>query len=154
MRTIELQLACPLASVPSPNELESWIASVTQALELSGDVCVRVVDEQEGSSLNARYRDRPDPTNVLSFPMELPPGVEAAVLGDLAICAPVVEREAQEQGKDVKAHWAHMVVHGILHLAGHGHETEAQAQAMEALEVQLLGAMGFSNPYQLPCSNG
>ena len=154
MGTIELQLACPIASVPGSTEIQSWAASVTEALGLSGDLCLRVVDEQESCALNSRYRDRPEPTNVLSFPVELPPGVKAAIIGDLAICAPVVEREAREQGKEVRAHWAHMVVHGILHLAGHHHETPSRAQAMEALEVELLAALGFSSPYQWPCSNG
>lgn len=151
MGTIELQLACPLASVPFGNEIESWVRCVTSALGLEGDVCVRVVDEQESRALNARYRAKDEPTNVLSFPADLPPGVEAAVLGDLAICAPVVQREAEMQGKDVKAHWAHMVVHGLLHLAGYDHETPVDAEAMETKEVELLREIGFPDPYQLPC---
>jgi probable rRNA maturation factor len=124
---------------------------VTRALELTGDVCVRVIDEQESRALNLRYRDHDDPTNVLSFPVKLPPGVETVVLGDLAICAPVVEREAREQRKEPKAHWAHMVVHGMLHLAGYDHEMASDAAAMEALEIELLSAMGFADPYQATC---
>lgn len=151
MGTIELQLACPLPTVPAPHEIESWVANVTRALELTGDVCVRVIDAQESRALNLRYREHDDPTNVLSFPAELPPGVETAVLGDLAICAPVVEREAREQRKEPKAHWAHMVVHGMLHLAGYDHEMASDAAAMEALEIELLCAMGFSDPYQAAC---
>ncbi len=151
MGTIELQLACPLPTVPTPHEIESWVANVTRALELTGDVCVRVIDEQESRALNLRYRDHDDPTNVLSFPVKLPPGVETVVLGDLAICAPVVEREAREQRKEPKAHWAHMVVHGMLHLAGYDHEMASDAAAMEALEIELLSAMGFSDPYQATC---
>ena len=151
MGTIELQLACPLPTEPTPHEIESWVANVTRALELTGDVCVRVIDEQESRALNLRYRDHDDPTNVLSFPVKLPPGVETVVLGDLAICAPVVEREAREQRKEPKAHWAHMVVHGMLHLAGYDHEMASDAAAMEALEIELLSAMGFADPYQATC---
>ena len=126
--------------------------SVTRALELSGDVCVRVIDEQESRALNFQYRERDEPTNVLSFPVDLPSGVAAVVLGDLAICAPVVAREAREQRKDARDHWAHMVVHGVLHLGGYDHETPSDAAAMEALEIELLAAMGVSNPYQATCS--
>ena len=147
MGTIELQLACPLPTVPTPHEIESWVASVTGALELSGDVCVRVIDEQESRALNLQYRERDEPTNVLSFPVELASGVTAVVLGDLAVCAPVVEREAREQRKDSKDHWAHMIVHGLLHLGGYDHETPSDAAAMEALEIELLAAIGVSDPY-------
>jgi len=110
---------------------------------------LRLVDEPESADLNQRYRGKMGPTNVLSFPFEPPPGMRGRrYLGDLAICVPLVAREAAEQGKAPEAHWAHLVVHGVLHLLGYDHLDEAEAQAMEALETRLLGDLGFPPPYQ------
>ena len=97
---------------------------------------------------NARYRHKPGPTNVLSFPFEADIPLEVPLLGDLVICAAVVEREAREQDKPIEAHWAHMLVHGTLHLLGYDHVTDAQAHEMETTEIQLLQQLGFSNPYE------
>ena len=112
---------------------------------MAGDgrrLCIRVVDEAEARALNGRFRDRVEATNVLSFPAELP-----EILGDIAVCAAVVAREAKAQNKPVDAHFAHMVVHGVLHLKGMDHGTEAQAQEMERAEIQILSAFGFGDPY-------
>jgi len=109
---------------------------------------VRIVDEPEMRELNARYRHKDYPTNVLSFPAELPPGVDVPLLGDIVICAPVVNREATEQHKAPRAHWAHMLVHGTLHLLGHDHERERDAAVMEALERRILAGLKFPDPYQ------
>ena len=106
-----------------------------------------VGDEAEGRRLNHKFRGRDRATNVLSFPFEPPPGVEFDQLGDLVICAPVVAREATAQGKSAAAHWAHMVVHGMLHLQGYDHETDEQAAEMEARETRILTALGFAAPY-------
>jgi probable rRNA maturation factor len=109
---------------------------------------IRIVDEAESRLLNREYRGRDKPTNVLSFPAELPPGLlDYQCLGDLVICAPVVEREALEQGKRAQAHWAHLVVHGMLHLQGMDHQTETEAAEMEALEIEILHTLGHTNPY-------
>ncbi len=108
---------------------------------------VRIVNAAESAALNARYRGRPAPTNVLAFPFEAPPGARADVLGDLVICAPVVNREARAQRKDAAAHWAHMVVHGILHLRGYDHHTRREAHVMERRETAILRRLGYSDPW-------
>jgi probable rRNA maturation factor len=106
-----------------------------------------LVDEPESRALNERYRGKDRPTNVLSFPAELPEELDIPLLGDIVICAPLVAEEASSQGKPVEAHWAHLVVHGVLHLLGHDHQLESEAREMEALEVELLASLGFPNPY-------
>jgi probable rRNA maturation factor len=106
-----------------------------------------VVDEAESATLNAQYRGKQGPTNVLSFGFDSPPGVDVPLLGDLVICAPVVVREALEQGKPGQAHWAHMTIHGVLHLLGYDHQTPEQAQIMEALEIAALADLGYADPY-------
>src|SRR5699024_4314824 len=109
---------------------------------------VRIVDAAESAALNARYRSRDTPTNVLSFPAGVDmPGLR--VLGDLAICAAVVEREAREQGKAAAAHWTHMIVHGVLHLLGFDHIADDEAEQMEALERRILARLGYDDPYTL-----
>lgn len=133
-------------SLPEPSRFELWSRAAYLGKDASG-VCIVLVDEDESQALNSRYRGKGGPTNVLSFPMQLPEQVGERVLGDLVICAPVVEREAREQGKPALAHWAHMVVHGMLHLQGYDHEAEAEAAAMEELEVRILEELGFDNPY-------
>jgi len=115
-----------------------------QALELA----LRIVSSDESQSLNRQWRDRDRPTNVLSFPGGDLPGLPWRHLGDLVICAEVVAREAREQGKAEQAHWAHMLVHGILHLLGYDHEVDDQAEHMEALERRILAQLGFPDPYQ------
>jgi probable rRNA maturation factor len=144
---LEAQYASEASGLPSEEDLSRWAAA---ALTEPGDyeLVVRIVDEAESAALNNRYRGKPGPTNVLSFPFESPPGLELAHLGDLVICAPVVEREAREQGKPSEAHWAHMLVHGLLHLQGHDHQAEAEAEAMETLESAILAQLGYPNPYE------
>ncbi len=114
------------------------------------ELVIRVVDEAESSALNRDYRGRDRPTNVLSFPFEAPPPIESYLIGDLVICAPVVAREALAQGKAAKAHWAHMVVHGVLHLLGFDHPSDAEAESMEALEREIQGGLGYPDPYAIP----
>jgi len=110
---------------------------------------LRLVDEAESADFNQRYRGKVGPTNVLSFPFDPPPGGRGrCYLGDLVLCAPLVAREAAEQGKSPEAHWAHLVVHGVLHLLGHDHLDEAEAQAMEALETGILADLGYPPPYE------
>ena len=111
------------------------------------DLAVRLVDAREGRSLNRHYRGKDYATNVLSFPAELPEGVELPVLGDLVICAPVVAREAREQGKRLADHYAHLTVHGALHLLGWDHEDEREAECMEQLEREILATLGIDDPY-------
>jgi probable rRNA maturation factor len=111
------------------------------------EVAIRIVGIDEGRALNRDYRHKDYPTNVLSFPAELPPGVDLPLIGDLAICAPVVEREAAEQHKRPRDHWAHLTVHGTLHLLGYDHLVDTEAEAMEALETRILAGLGIADPY-------
>lgn len=130
--------------LPSASTLRAW---ATAALgSAAGDVTVRIVGEAESHDLNRRYRGKDNPTNVLSFAYD-GETLDIPVLGDLVICAPVVEREAREQGKDLQAHWAHMVVHGCLHLLGYDHEQDAEAQEMERREREIMAGLGFADPY-------
>lgn len=132
----------------SPDEtlLLAWAEAA--APSFAAEVYIRIVNEAESAELNQRYRGKIGSTNVLSFPCEVPEGVPNHVLGDLVICAPVVEREAIEQGKPPHAHWAHMVVHGLLHLQGYDHQADSDAEIMEAKEILLLDGLGFLNPYE------
>lgn len=109
---------------------------------------VQIVSDEEMRELNSTWRGKDGPTNVLSFPMQSPEEIDPKILGDLALCAAVIKAEAREQHKPVQAHWAHMVVHGMLHLQGYDHIDDLQAEEMEALEVRILDQLGFENPYQ------
>lgn len=138
------------AQVDLPLDDGQWRRFAAPALaELDApELALRIVDEEEGQALNARWRGRNEATNVLSFPAVHPPGQPLRQLGDLVLCAPVVRREAAAQGKSVEAHCAHLLIHGILHLLGHDHILSEEAQRMEALEVSLLARLGFENPYE------
>lgn len=142
---IDIQIATREHPHPSPEQLRQWAEAALEGQ--LGEVSLRIVDEAEIADLNARYRQRQGSTNVLSFPFECPPGVPLAFLGDVVICAPVVAREAKEQGKTETAHWAHLVVHGVLHLRGFDHLTPEDAERMEARERAILAELGFPDPY-------
>ncbi len=144
---VAVQFATGRAGRPAPATLRRWALVVLDAVGRAGAVTLRVVDSDEGAELNRAWRGKRGPTNVLSFPLEAPPGAPEPQLGDVVICAPVVEREAAAQGKPPAAHWAHMVVHGLLHLAGHDHQHSREAAAMERLEIDLLAQLGYPNPY-------
>lgn len=148
MPEVDVQIATADENIPSEEDFRSWVAAALPADKLNSELTIRVVGFDESRSLNAQYRQKDKPTNVLSFPSELPPELQIPLLGDLVICAGVVEREALEQGKTLLAHWAHMVVHGTLHLLGYDHETDAEAEVMEALETRILGTLGFPAPYE------
>ncbi|WP_207063353.1 rRNA maturation RNase YbeY [Motiliproteus sp. SC1-56] len=145
---LDLQRATRTADLPGEAEFERWLRLALGERQQDAEITVRLVDEAESQQLNRDYRDRDRPTNVLSFPFEAPPGIELNLLGDLVICAPVVEAEARAQGKAPLHHWAHMVLHGTLHLLGYDHQEEAQAQEMEALETRLLAALDIPDPYE------
>lgn len=137
------------AGLPSARAIAGWVAAVLarSGADSGAQLTVRIVDEAEGRALNERYRGRTGPTNVLSFPFEHPDRLQPPLLGDIVLCAPVVRREAAAQGKTPDAHWAHLVVHGVLHLLGHDHEQEGEAAAMEGLETDILATLDFPDPY-------
>ena len=145
---IDLQIACEQESgLPTAEQIEQWATAAVQPKSDEVEMTVRIVEEAESNALNLNYRGKDRPTNVLSFPFECPDEVELPLLGDLVICRQVVEREAQEQDKPVMAHWAHMVVHGSLHLLGYDHIEDDEAEEMESLETQIMTGLGFADPY-------
>jgi probable rRNA maturation factor len=161
---IDVQIACSDSVVPDTAQLTGWAEGALHAarehlalapsqtiLAEDAALTIRVVDEAESQALNNEYRGNDKPTNVLSFPFEMPEGLPAdalaPMLGDLAICASVVQREAQQQHKSAEAHWAHMIIHGVLHLLGYDHIDDADAETMETLEIELLAELGYANPY-------
>jgi probable rRNA maturation factor len=158
---VSVQYASPRRGVPHPLSLTRWARAAfaasdeARARRTNANLTIRVVGAAESRALNRTWRGKDQPTNVLSFPSgdfsagmrDAPATAGRALLGDLAICAPVVKREAREQDKPAKAHWAHMVVHGVLHLLGYDHENDRDASVMEAREVAILGRFGYSNPY-------
>jgi probable rRNA maturation factor len=153
---VELSLSCPRAGVPSKASFSQWAQAAFDAAKAKGfaadiGVSIKLVDDQQAREINAHYRHKDYATNVLSFPAERPPGMpksyKADWLGDLVIASAVIAKEAAEQGKTVRAHFAHMCVHGVLHLLGFDHLVSAEAKRMEALEVKILAQLGFANPY-------
>ncbi|MCT8125356.1 rRNA maturation RNase YbeY [Alishewanella sp. BS5-314] len=146
---LDLQLASSAHDLPDAAQFQTWLDAAILPFQEQAEVTIRVVDAAESQQLNLQYRGKDKPTNVLSFPFQCPPGIELPLLGDLVICAQVVATEAAEQGKPLASHWAHMVVHGCLHLLGFDHINDADAEQMEAEEIQILQQLGISNPYLL-----
>ncbi len=133
--------------LPTEGDFVSWLTLALTGKREEAELSIRLVGTEESQGLNHQYRGKDKPTNVLSFPADLPPELELPLLGDLVICVPVVSEEAQEQGKEAIAHWAHMTIHGCLHLLGYDHINDDEAQIMEALETQLLNELGYPDPY-------
>ncbi|SFN50155.1 rRNA maturation RNase YbeY [Xenorhabdus japonica] len=145
---LDLQIACENPEgLPEEAFFQRCLEGVLPQFQAESEVTIRVVDEAESHDLNLTYRGKDKPTNVLSFPFEAPPEVELPLLGDLIICRQVVEKEAEEQQKIVAEHWAHMVVHGSLHLLGYDHIEDDEAEEMESLETEILKKMGYPDPY-------
>jgi probable rRNA maturation factor len=157
--SVDLQVACGVKSVPPEIQVQSWLDLAYMAGSRSScrqyDVSVRIVDEDESRQLNRQYRQLDRATNVLAFPAGSAdgfsglPASEVQPLGDLVICGPLVEREADDQGKSAAGHWGHLLVHGMLHLLGYDHETSTQAAEMEAIEKHILSEKGFDDPYRV-----
>ena len=147
MVELELQRVCHVDNEPSLNQFELWVETVLADQLRDIELVIRIVDEPESTALNEQYRHKSGPTNILSFPVELLVGIEIPLLGDLVICAPVVVREANEQKKLASDHWAHLVIHGVLHLLGFDHIEDQQAELMEAKEIAVLKKLSINNPY-------
>ena len=145
---VDVQVACDEDDLPGRADLRAWARAAVGALREDAELTIRIVDEAESARLNSRYRNKDGATNVLSFPFDAPAGVDVPLLGDIVVCAPVVRREANEQSKSVTSHWAHMVVHGTLHLLGFDHQQARDADEMEAMETRILAGLGFDNPYE------
>ena len=135
--------------VPSQDKLIEWATEALSGHVNDAEMTIRLVNEAEISELNQTYRNKPGPTNVLSFPADLPDEIELPLLGDVIICAEVVSEEAQVQNKTLESHWAHMVVHGTLHLLGYDHIEESDADEMETKEIEILAKFGYANPYMV-----
>lgn len=150
---IDLQLACENGdNLPTESQFQHWINHALTHQAQTADypeteITIRIVDEAESHELNLTYRGKDKPTNVLSFPFEVPEGIELPLLGDLVICRQVVEKEAAEQQKPLDAHWAHLAIHGTLHLLGYDHLTDDEAEEMESLETEIMLSLGFDDPY-------
>ncbi|ALN84876.1 conserved protein involved in translation [Lysobacter capsici] len=148
---VAVSYALPRKGLPAANSFRKWVAAALKGRIREADLAIRIVGTKEGRSLNRHYRDRDYATNVLSFPADLPEGlpkgVKLPLLGDLVICAPVVMREAREQKKPLNDHYAHLTVHGTLHLLGWDHEDEREAECMEQLEREILASLGIADPY-------
>lgn len=149
MLELDVQYASEADNLPSEAELKRWVNAVLQQQQRTKDseLTIRIVDLPEGQALNETWRHKIGPTNVLSFPFENPPGLTLPLLGDIVLCAPVVALEAEAQAKRLDAHWAHLVIHGLLHLLDYAHQTDEEAEVMERLEIDILHTLGYSNPY-------
>ena len=145
---LDIQHAATCYWLPTDEQFTLWARTAIGNSMDEAELTIRIVDNHESQMLNNTYRGKDKPTNVLSFPFEAPPEIELPLLGDLVICAAVVENEAREQQKTLEAHWAHMVIHGCLHLLGYDHIEDEEAEEMESLEIQLVETLGFTNPYK------
>jgi len=144
---VDVQYACEREGTPTAAEITTWVSAALDG-HPGGELTVRLVAEEEGRQLNADYRGGTAPTNVLAFPFDAPPGAEVELLGDVVVCRDVVAREALAQGKPALHHWAHLVVHGVLHLIGFDHENDDNAKPMEDEERRILAALGIPDPYR------
>lgn len=145
--SIDIQMACSSEEAPDEDSMQRWASAALRDERETAELSVRIVDTHESAELNQQYRGKSGPTNVLSFPFDAVTPEPLPILGDLVICAPVVAAEAAQQRKSSQAHWAHMTVHGVLHLLGYDHISDSDAELMEGLETEILLGLGFPAPY-------
>ncbi len=149
IRDLEVQRIIDSSLLPSDEELLLWVEKALVDYQRDTEILIRIVDTQEITELNEQYRHKQGATNILSFPFEMPEGIEGVnLLGDLVVCAEVLQQEAIMQNKTLQDHWAHIIIHGILHLIGFDHGNETQALEMETREIHLLQQLNIDNPYQ------
>jgi probable rRNA maturation factor len=144
---VDIQVACTSEEPPDEDSIRRWVDAAIRDERESTELSVRIVEKEESQSLNQQYRGAKGATNILSFPFEAPTPEPLPLIGDLVICAPVVVDEAKQQQKPPEAHWAHMIIHGVLHLLGYDHHNEHEAYIMESLETEILQGLGFAPPY-------
>ena len=144
---VDIQMASASEEAPDPQSIEHWVGAAIGNQRESTELSVRIVDAEEGQALNEQFRGSTGATNVLSFPFENESPEPLPLIGDIVICAPVVAKEAREQNKALNAHWAHMMIHGVLHLLGYDHQNENDANLMESLETEIMQGLGFPPPY-------
>jgi probable rRNA maturation factor len=144
---VDIQMASASEEAPDPQSIERWVGAAIGNQRESTELSVRIVDAEEGQALNEQFRSSTGATNVLSFPFENESPEPLPLIGDIVICAPVVAKEAREQNKALNAHWAHMMIHGVLHLLGYDHQNENDANLMESLETEIMQGLGFPPPY-------
>ena len=149
---VNVQYATDWPDLPSQSQLQFWVETALKDLKENAELTIRIVDEDEGTQLNEQWRKSQGPTNVLSFSHEGKLEIAPDLLGDIVVCAPVVTREAKEQNKNIDAHWAHMVIHGVLHLNGFDHTNPEDAERMESLEIKILDELNYNNPYLIQSS--
>lgn len=145
---VDIQIATADDNIPSDEDFRRWVTHSLPKPTQNAELTLRIVGTNESQALNLQFRQKDKPTNVLSFPADLPEGIDIPLLGDIVICAHIVEKEAKEQHKTLEAHWAHMVVHGVLHLIGYDHIEDEEAHEMETLETRILTELGFPPPYE------
>ena len=144
---LDIQSASTSEDAPDEQSIKRWVGAVIDSNQGDTELSVRIVDEPEGKLLNETYRGTSGATNVLSFPFENQTPEALPLIGDIVVCAPIVQREAQQQNKDLNAHWAHMIIHGVLHLLGYDHQNDSEAAVMEGLETEIMQKLGFPPPY-------
>ncbi|MFM8340892.1 MAG: rRNA maturation RNase YbeY [Methylomonas sp.] len=147
MNYLDIQLATSYVDYPTEQQFQLWVDTVLQEGDQDSEIVIRLVDDQESAELNQQYRHKSGPTNILSFPFEAPDGFDSDLLGDLVICTPLIACEAQQQNKSLFDHWAHITIHGVLHLLGYDHMDDTEAEEMEALEIKILSRLNINNPY-------
>lgn len=147
MNLVEIQTIFKSNNQPDQVYIQRWVDAALEGVDQDTEIVVRIVDEQESAELNEQYRHKQGPTNILSFPVEVPEGIELNLLGDLVVCAPILEKEALEQHKALADHWAHIIVHGVLHLLGYDHSEDDEAEFMENKEITILNKLNIKNPY-------
>lgn len=146
---IDIENVSSIGSIPDEKSIIKWAKMALEQKNKNAEICLRIVDIEEGQYLNKEWRNKDSATNVLSFPVGETIKHAPNLLGDIVICAPIVEQEAKQQEKDSEAHWAHLIIHGILHLQGYDHMTDDEAAVMEKKEIQILKETGYSNPYEV-----
>lgn len=146
--SIDIQVATDSETVPTTQDINRWVSAALTLTQKETELSIRFVDNEESARLNKQFRRKIGPTNVLSFPFETTDNIPIPLIGDIVICAPTVEKEAKEQNKLASNHWAHMVIHGTLHLLGYDHIESHQATVMEGLEISIMASLGLENPYK------